>query len=159
MFIFLALGALMEFINLSETNDHLLKFERSLEEGGLTLQPLANSKMVFEVRGLFTRLQFPYAQFSCASVSGDLLYDPFWEAVCRLERLGLKVLAATADGASPNRRLIKLHGSGKLVYKVINPHTPDNSYLYFFSDPPHLLKTTRNCWASKKRQLWVSFKM
>ena len=92
MFIFLALGALMEFINLSETNDHLLKFERSLEEGGLTLQPLANSKMVFEVRGLFTRLQFPYAQFSCASVSGDLLYDPFWEAVCWLERLGLKVV-------------------------------------------------------------------
>ena len=89
--------------------------------------------------------------------SGDLLYDPFWEAVCRLERLGFKVLAATADGASPNRRLIKLHGTDKLVYKVMNPHAPDHCYLYFFSDPPHLLKTTRNCWASKKRQLWVSF--
>ena len=147
----------MGFINLGKTNDHLLKFERSLEEGGPTLQPLANSMMVFMVRGLFTRLQFPYAQFSCASVSGDLLYDPFWEAVCRLERLGFKVLAATADGASPNRRLIKLHGTDKLVYKVMNPHAPDHRYLYFFSDPPHLLKTTRNCWASKKRQLWVSF--
>ena len=52
-----------------------------------------------------------------------------------------------------NQRLIKLHCSGKLVYKVINPHAPDHRYLYFFSDPPHLLKTRRNCWASKKRQL------
>ena len=109
---FLLLGALMGFINLGETDDHLLKFERSLEEGGPTLQPLANSMMVFMVRGLLTRLQFPYAQFSCASVSRDLLYDPFWEAVCQLERLGLKVVAATADGASPNRRLIKLYGIG-----------------------------------------------
>ena len=30
---FLLLGALMGFINLGETNDHLLKFKRSLEEG------------------------------------------------------------------------------------------------------------------------------
>ena len=29
----------------------------------------------------------------------------FWEAVCRLERFGLKVLAATADGASLNHQL------------------------------------------------------
>ena len=44
----------MGFINLDETNDHLLKFECSLEEEGPTLQPLANSIMVLMVRGLFT---------------------------------------------------------------------------------------------------------
>ena len=110
------------------------------------------------VRGLFTQLQFPYAQFSCASVSGDLLYDPFWEAVCQLERLGFKLLAATADGASPIRRLIKLHGSDKLVYKGGESTCPRLSlFVFFLSDPPHLLKTTRNCWANKKQQLWVSF--
>ena len=95
------------------------------------------------VRGLFTQLQFPYAQFSCASVSGDLLYDPFWEAVCRLERLGFKLLAATADGASPIRRLIKLHGSDKLVYKVVNPHAPDHRYLYFFLRPTTLAQNDK----------------
>jgi len=117
----------MGFINLGQT----------WRRGGPTLQPLANSRMVFMVRGLFTQLQFPYAQFSCASVSGDLLYDPFWEAVCQLERLGFKLLAATADGASPIRRLIKLHGSDKLVYKVVNPHAPDHRYLYFFCPTHH----------------------
>ncbi len=51
--------------------------------------------MVFMVRGLFTKLQFAYAQFPCSKVSGDLLYDPFWEAVYRVERCGLKVRSNT----------------------------------------------------------------
>ena len=29
-------------------------------------------------------------------------------------------------------------------------------YLFFFSDPPHLIKTMRNCWTSKCRTLWVN---
>ena len=31
--------------------------------------------------------------------------------------------------------------------------------VYFLSDPPHLLKTTRNAWNSKKRNLWVHVHM
>ena len=62
------------------------------------------------------------------------------------------------DGASNNRRMIKLHSSkSALTYKVNNIHANDSERdLFFFSDPPHLLKTTRNCWASKCRFLWVS---
>ncbi len=51
----------------------------------------AKTMMVFTVRGLFNSLQFPYAQFPCAEVSGELLYHPFWEAVRRVENWGLKV--------------------------------------------------------------------
>ena len=47
--------------------------------------------MVFMVRGLFSSLQFPYAQFACADITGDMLYDSFWEAVRRIETCGLKV--------------------------------------------------------------------
>ena len=43
------------------------------------------------VRSLFSKLQFPYAQFPCASLSGEQLYDPLWEAVRRVENCGLKV--------------------------------------------------------------------
>ena len=112
--------------------------------------------MVFMVRGLFSSVKFPYAQFPCAAVSGDLLYDPFWEAVCRLERCGFKVVAATADGASSNRRLIKLLCDGLQNYKVINPYASPEGRELFFSDVPHLLKTVRNGWASTKRKLWVT---
>ena len=113
--------------------------------------------LVFMVRGLFTSLEFPYAQFAGRAVSGDLLFDPFWEVVGRLEQCGFKVLATTFDGASVNRRLIKLHGleSGEVIHKAFNLHAQEEQYI-FFSDLPHLLKTVRNCWASNLRYLWVS---
>ena len=70
-------------------------------------------------------------------------------------RLSLRVHGLTCDGLSANRRFFKLHDpSSKIVYKVPNPYAEDGRQLYF-SDPPHLLKTTRNGWASTKRRLWV----
>ena len=67
----------------------------------------------------------------------------------------VQVLGATFDGASVNRQLVKLHGSSKeVIHKVPNPYATDEREL-FFSDPPHLVKTTRNCWASRCRNLWV----
>ncbi len=60
------------------------------------------------------------------------------------------------DGASVNRRLVKLHDTKSTLHKVRNIHAPEEKRdLYFFSDPPHLIKTTRNCWSSKHRTLWV----
>lgn len=142
-------GELVGLVNLGEMNDHLIQFERQVEHSTCDYEPLANSMVVIMVRGLFTHLQFPYAQFPCTSVTGDLLFDPFWEAVSRLERCGLKVMALTCDGASTNRRLFKLHQAGKeLVHKVVNPFDMKR-FVYFFSDPPHLLKTVRNAWQSK----------
>ena len=56
---------------------HLLNLEKSL----------AKSLFVIMIRGLFSSLQFPYAQFPCSNLSGDLIFDIFWEAVERLERV------------------------------------------------------------------------
>ena len=114
--------------------------------------------LVLMVRGLLSGLEFPYVQFPCATMTGDLLFDPLWKAIARIERCGLKVLAVTADGASPNRRLFKIHNpsSSDTSHKVKNPYSTDGRDLFFLSDPPHLLKTTRNCFASKSRTLWVS---
>lgn len=82
------------FANLGEVNNHLTIFEQSLQAGDeqvtKTAQP-AKTIVVFMVRGLFSKLQFPYAQFPCNNISGDLLYDTFWEAVGRLENCGFKV--------------------------------------------------------------------
>ena len=66
------------------------------------------------------------------------------------------MLGVTFDGASVNRRLIKIHlPKEDFVHKVQNPYASDDRDLLFFSDPPHLMKTTRNCWQSKARYLWV----
>ena len=91
--------------------------------------------------------------------AGDLMFDPFWEVVYHLEMLHFKVIAATADGASPNRAFLKIHvpnHKGTYAYRTKNPFTIEDRNIFFFSDPPHLLKTIRNCLASNKRQLWVS---
>ena len=152
-------GALVGFSNLGEMNSHLLQFQFSLEKEGSEEQ-LAKTMLVFMVWGLFSSLEFPYVQFPCTTITGDLLFDPLWEAIERLERCGLKVLAVTADGASPNRRLFKirsLSSSSEITYKVNNPYATDGRSVFFLSDPPHLMKTVRNCLASKSRKLWVSY--
>ena len=106
-------GNLIGFVNLGEINNHLLKFEEMLQ--GHDYCTLANSMLVFMVRGLFSKFNFPHAQFCCSDLSGDLMFDPFWEAIARLERQGFNVLAVTCDGASTNCRLWKLHAKGNKV--------------------------------------------
>ena len=58
-------GALVGFANLGNINQHLKQFEQSLQGDNIT-EPLAKSMLVLMVRGLFTNLQFLYAQFPCA---------------------------------------------------------------------------------------------
>ncbi len=147
----------MGYTNLGDVNTHLQEFEQSLEKEDVQ-EPLANSMLVLMVRGLFSKLQFPYAQFPCTSVSGDQFYDIFWDAVCRLERCGFRVLACTCDGLSANRRFMKLHhhSNETSLHKVVNPYSADKRHLFFVSDPPHLIKTVRNCWSNQKRCMWVS---
>ena len=88
-------GEMIGFSNLGDINEYLVDFEKSVSDDNppsLENAPkLAKTMMVFMVRGLFSRLEFPYAQFPCADLSGELLYEPFWEAVCRLETCGFKV--------------------------------------------------------------------
>ena len=89
-------GTLVGFVNLGDTNSHLLAYERSLQQDTTPTCPqLAKTMMMFMVRGLFTSLRFAYAQFPCKNVTSDLLFDPFWEAVYRLESCGFKVIRVT----------------------------------------------------------------
>jgi len=79
-------GKLIGFVDLGDVNTHLIQYEGRLK----TPKPqLANGN-----RGtrLFSKLQFPYAQCPCANLSGGQLYDPFWEAVRRVETCGFKVI-------------------------------------------------------------------
>ena len=50
-----------------------------------------------------------------------------------------QVLTITFDGAAANRRFLKLMGSEKVLFKVINKYSLEKRPLFFFSDPPHLL--------------------
>jgi len=151
-------GQLIGFANLGEINEHLIRYEKALNDPYDTrTKDLAKTMMTFMVKGIFTTLQFPYAFLPCSEISNDLLHKPLWECIYRLERCGFKVVFITADGASTNRAMFQKHdSSSSLVYKVPNKYASEQRDIFFISDPPHLIKTTRNCWASPHRRLTVS---
>ena len=154
--VFFCPGVLVGFTNIGDINSHLHAFENSLVED--RKDPIAHSMLVLMVRGLFSHLEFPYAQFPCKELSGDQMYEPLWDAVGHLERCGFRVMALVCDGLAANRRLFRLHvpdTPASCVHKVANPYAEDGRHLFFLSDPPHLVKTVRNAWSSNKRSLWV----
>ena len=149
-------GYLVGFCDLGDVVQQLHDFEEKLSSDTPVRRPLAKTMMVFMVRGVFTSIKFPYAQFPMTSGTGYDLFPILWQAIDRLECNGVHVLGITADGASINRKLFKLHGvkDDSLVYKTCNVYSKEKREI--FSDPPHLLQAIRNAFASPTRHLWVS---
>ena len=156
---------LVGFVALDDVSDHLLEFERQCQSDGSAQKPeLASHMLVLLVRGIFTGLKFPLAQFPTTGAASHQLYPIVLEAIMRLEIMGFKVISLTSNGSSPNRKVYSLMkdptDGTKPGYKCPNPFTSDGRSLYFVADVPHLIKTTRNCWSnshghSRKRTLWV----
>ena len=135
-----------ELIGFTDLGDPDLNFG-SLEK----VDEIASHALAFLVRGVCTELKFCLAHFATTGVTAAQLMPLFWEAVAILETTcNLWVIAATSDGASPNRRFYRLHKpldggvDTDVCYRTINLFAP-HRFLYFFSDAPHLVKTTRNC--------------
>ena len=68
------------------------------------------------------------------------------------EQIDLHVIAATADGASPNRCFFRMHTFLQcdsevedVVYRAKKIHASESRYIYLFANVPHLIKTARNC--------------
>ena len=136
-------GELIGFADLGDPNLNYGLLEKADE--------IATHALAFLVRGVCTELKFCLAYFATTGVTAAQLMPLFWEAVGILESsCNLWVIATTSDGASPNRRFYRMHHSmdgdaGKSVcYRTINIFAP-HRFIYFFSDAPHLVKTTRNC--------------
>ena len=159
-------GELIGFVNVGDINNALVDFEKQCKEEIVNATTdIASYVLVFMVRGVATRLEYPLAHFPCNGCTADLLYPLLWDAVRLLETLGLKVIASTSDGASTNRKLVKMHKlpgtqKGEVVYKTKNVYSQDGRDLYFIADVPHLIKTVRNNWENsgwnkKSPRLWV----
>ena len=137
-------GDVIGFCNLGQINDDLLKAEQGSDDH----PPLAKQILAVMVRGIFFKFDFPLAHFPTEGISADLLFPIVWEGVALIESTGLKVVSVTADGASSNRKFFRMHKTssrGHFVYKTRNIYAADKRDIFFFSDPPHLIKTARNC--------------
>ena len=154
-------GEVSGFCNIGEINNELLELERRCQ-GERETPAVAKHMLVVMLRGVFFKLDFPLAHFSCTDLTGDQIFPIVWDGVRLVESIDLKVLFITADGASSNRRFFRMHKGcsgtpttsttesevehSDVVYRTKNRYASDEDrWLYFISDPPHLIKTTRNC--------------
>lgn len=143
-------GQIIGFVDIGDFNNKLSDFEKKCEGKGEDPE-VATHVLVLMVRGLFSKLAFPFAHFACQGFRSDQRMVCVWDGIMVLESLGLKVRSSTSDGASPNRKFIRLHrpeGVPKetIVYKTKNLYADEERDIFFICDPPHLMKTTRNCW-------------
>ncbi len=139
-------GHIIGFTHLGDVNDILRQLEAACSDDSRH-PPVSKHILVLMVRGIFFKLEFPYAHFATRSVTADILFPIVWDGIRQLECIGLKVICVTADGASCNRKFFRMHRSKDGFYKTHNPFADpkEKRMLYFISDPPHLLKMTRNC--------------
>ena len=150
------------FTELDDVDDYVKRLEQFNAGNECPPRAIATHVLTVMVRGIFTSCCFPLAHFPTSSLSGDQLALVLWKAVERLERIKLKVVGVTADGAGPNRKFFHLHSAvgEKCTYKTKNHYTQEDRPIYFFCDVPHLMKTTRNCWSHSSddgsRRMWVS---
>ena len=121
------------------------------------LPPIATHLLTIMVRGLFTSCKFPYAHFPTDCLTGDQIFPMVWEAIERLERKGFKVIAITADGASPNRKFFRMHCSDATVdlcYKTPNPYASEDRSVY---TPFHFTLNNPYCGYGKKSSKGANF--
>jgi hypothetical protein len=152
-------GQLIGYIHLDKVSNEILNLEYAAGRDG----QLAEYMLVTMVRGISSNLSYPLSAYATKSVSASTLYSVIWECIECLELVvGLKVLYICCDGAVQNRKFFTFHGNeGELIHKTRNTYAVDERDIYFISDPPHLLKTARNCFAnsfahSNTRSLWFN---
>ena len=152
------------FVSLGDINNSILDLQRDMDKAANPSHPpIATHLLALMVRGVFFKLEFPIAHFGTDKLNAATLFPIVWEAVRHLESSGFKVIGITADGASANRKFFRMHKDDTpCTYKTKNPFAEDEErWIYFFSDPPHLIKTARNCLSHSyghgyTRKLWVS---
>ena len=156
-----ATGKLIGFTELGSLNDEFASFKREVNQEDALERDMATHVIVFMVRGIVTPLVYPFGYFASCGMTSSQLYYCCMEAIRVLSAINFKVRALVSDGAASNRKMYQImaQDSSDNFFWTENPIT--TLPIYFFSDVPHLLKTTRNCmenshWNKAVRNLHVS---
>lgn len=116
-----------------------------------TYAPLAKQANVLMVSGIGEEFKIPIGYFLiqglCAEERAAILY----EAMHKLNEIGVVVCGITNDGHIVNISTAKILGvdydKDQPYFK--NPFNPKN-VVYMILDPPHMIKLARNCLGNKK---------
>ena len=101
MFVIIFTGELTGFVDLGD-----IELDYSTLNN---ISQLASSILVFMIKSLANPLSYSLATFTTAGITSEQLYSLFWRTVAYLEmKCALKVVASTADGASPDSKFLSL---------------------------------------------------
>ena len=91
---------IIRFIDIGDVGNQLIRLEES--RGGAIAdsqhQPIATHMLVLMVRGIYFKMEYPYAHSPTKQITATSLSCIVWEGIERLEFLGFKVLAVTGEG-------------------------------------------------------------
>lgn len=158
-------GQIVGYCKLSEVQTELAELRAKLEaeaEGGRGVVPptpaIAKKILSYMVRGTSNDIQTCVASYPVNSLTREDLHQYTWDVTEALETAGIKIVAFVADGSPANRSFFEMHPpaeNGKtstgLVFKTTNPFDISRC-IFFIPDPPHALKTARNCLHSSGRK-------
>ena len=140
-------GELVGYVDLDKVGNEFMNLHYALNDAN---QSIAKFLLVVMIRGVTTALKYPLATFATDGIKATFIDTVIWEAMEIVEiDTCMKVLFLCCDGATPNRKFFKIHDQlNPRLYKIDNPFTEEDRQIFFISDPPHLLKTTRNCFSN-----------
>ena len=93
-------------------------------------------------RSMFFNFDYPCAYFLTKETTAIQLNRIFWMGVSMLHIFGFEIMFCCCDGASSNRSFILLNIDDTSKSFCINVFS--GRRIFFFSDPPHLIKKLRN---------------
>ena len=94
-------GELKGFVDLGDINANFATLKNT--------ETLVTHVLVFLVKSVVNPLSYRFAAFATDGITAYQIMAIFWQAVKYLENNNLKVIAATADGASQNTKCFRMH--------------------------------------------------
>ena len=146
-------GEIIGCVNMTGIEASLATLETELvgEEPMIKPEP-AKKVLVYMLQGISLNVQEIVGIFATTELSAEQLCSRTWDVTYHLEIRGIKVLSFICDGASCNKKFFKMHASwdpeSNCVFATRNIASGEDRAVYFIVDPPHLLKTIRNCFSN-----------
>ena len=94
-------GELIGFFDLGDININYATLEN--------VQKLATQVLVFLVKSVMNPLSYSFATLATDGITAFQIMPVFWKALKYLERINLKVIAATADESLQNRIIFGMY--------------------------------------------------
>ena len=93
-------GELIGFVNLGDINVNFVTLKNT--------QTLATHVLVYLVKSVVNRLSFSFATFATDVITAYQIIPVFWQAFKYLEKINLKVIAATTYEASQHSKFFRM---------------------------------------------------